>query len=91
MFSFEKESMLTNDREDLITVLQLRFGMVPGEVIEKIYEISDASILQGLILAAANAHSYQVFLEELNVGEKPFRLVGEEFNPLYHDDIRRDA
>lgn len=91
MFSFEKESMLTNDREDLITVLQLRFGMVPGEVIEKIYEISDASILQGLILAAANAHSYHVFLEELNVGEKPFRLVGEEFNPLYQDDIRRDA
>lgn len=91
MFSFEKESQLVEDREDLIAVLRMRFGTVPGEMIEKIYEISDGNILQRLILAAANAHSYSVFLEELQAGEGSFRLVGEEFNPLHNQGIGWDA
>lgn len=82
MFSFESDSMLVDDREDLIAVLQIRFGNVPGEIIERIYQIEDMNTLQRLILAAANASNWNIFLNELQVGEDSFRLLGEDFNPL---------
>jgi hypothetical protein len=91
MFSFEADSMLVEDREDLIAVLRMRFGSVSGEVIQKIYEMNESSSLQRLILAAANARSYEVFLEELQVGKDSFRLVGEEFNPLGNQAIGWDG
>jgi len=91
LFSFEKESMLVEDREDLLAVLQMRFGRVSGELIQKIYGISDGDTLQRLILAAANAHSFEVFLEELEMGQASFRLVGEDFNPLRNQAIGWDA
>jgi hypothetical protein len=74
--------MLIDDREDLIAVLRMRFGDVPGKMIEQIYEIQDLSVLQRLILAAANASSWNVFVEEFQAGTESFRLVGEDFNPL---------
>nr|WP_245349952.1 hypothetical protein [Cytobacillus eiseniae] len=73
---------MVDDREDLLAVLRMRFGFIPGEVIEKVYEINDYSILQRLILAAANAANWDVFVQELQAGEDSFRLLGEEFNPL---------
>lgn len=82
MFSFESDGLLVDDREDLIAVLQMRFGHVTGNIIEKIYEIDDLNTLQRLILAAANAVSWDVFVEELSAGERSFRLLGENFNPL---------
>ncbi|WP_442600224.1 hypothetical protein [Neobacillus sp. D3-1R] len=82
MFSFESDAMFVDDREDLIAVLQMRFGTIPGELVEKIYQISDMNTLQRLILAAANATSWGVFIKELQDGEGSFRLLGEEFNPL---------
>lgn len=82
MFSFENEAMLVEDREDLIAVLQMRFGVLDGAVIEKIYDISDSHTLQRLILAAANAPSYPAFLRELAEGEGAFRMPGGTFNPL---------
>lgn len=91
MFSFEKESMLVEDREDLITVLQMRFGRVSGEMIEEIYQMDDSHSIQRLILAAANAHSLEVFCDELRNGRGSFRLAGEEFNPLSNLVIGRDG
>lgn len=82
MFSFESDAMLVEDREDLIAVLQMRFGMIPGEVIQKIYEINDMNVLQRLILAAANSASWEIFLKELQEGEKAVRILGEDFNPI---------
>ncbi|MDQ0197754.1 hypothetical protein [Neobacillus ginsengisoli] len=82
MFSFETEALLVDDREDLIAVLQMRFGNITGEFIEEIYEIDDMNMLQRLILSAANAANWNVFLEEFNAGRDSFRLVGENFNPL---------
>nr|WP_099361071.1 hypothetical protein [Fredinandcohnia onubensis] len=82
MFSMENDAMLIDDREDLIAVLRMRFGDIPGKMIEEIYEIQDMSTLQRLILAAANASSWKVFLEEFQAGTQSFRLVGEDFNPL---------
>jgi hypothetical protein len=82
MNSMNNEAMLIDDREDLITVLQMRFGSLPEEMIHQIYEIGDYHILQRLILAAANAANWDVFLEEFKAGEDSFRLLGEDFNPL---------
>ncbi|MFD2682246.1 hypothetical protein [Bacillus seohaeanensis] len=82
MLPIESDAQLVNDREDLIAVLRMRFGDIPGEMIEQIYEISDMNTLQRLILAAANASSWNVFLDEMQAGEDSFRLVGEDFNPM---------
>lgn len=91
MFSFEEDALLVEDREDLITVLRMRFGDISGDVIEKIYDINDGNTLQRLILAAANAPSFSGFLQEFEAGEGTYRLVGEQFNPLSEWVIGRDA
>ncbi|MEH7075925.1 hypothetical protein [Neobacillus drentensis] len=82
MFSFENDPLLVEDREDLIAVLRIRFGVISGELIQAIYEIDEMNTLQRLILAAANAPNWQIFIEELQSGKDSFRLLGEEFNPL---------
>ncbi|ULT59317.1 hypothetical protein L1999_12635 [Neobacillus drentensis] len=82
MFSFESDALLVDDREDLIALLQIRFGAIPGEMIEDIYAIDDMNALQRLILSAANAASWPVFLEEFHSDRKAYRLVGDNFNPL---------
>ncbi|GHH98374.1 hypothetical protein [Neobacillus kokaensis] len=82
MFSFESDTTLVEDREDLIAVLRMRFGTVSGELIEQIYKIDDMNTLQRLILAAANAANWNVFKNDLQAGENSFRLMGEDYNPL---------
>jgi hypothetical protein len=82
LFSFETEALLVDDREDLIAVIQMRFGNKSSEFIKEIYEIDDMNMLQRLILSAANAANWNVFLEEFKAGRDSFRLVGENFNPL---------
>ncbi|MFD0824797.1 hypothetical protein ACT8ZR_03920 [Neobacillus sp. M.A.Huq-85] len=82
MFSFQDDALLVDDREDLIAVLRMRFGSIPGEMIENIYEINEMNSLQRLILSAANAANWDVFLEDFNEGRDSFRLLGEDFNPL---------
>jgi hypothetical protein len=83
--------MLAIDREDLITVLKMRFGMITGEMIEKIYEIDNMNTLQRLILAAANAANWKIFLEEFHSEEESFRLLGENFNPIRDWLMERDG
>jgi hypothetical protein len=82
MVSFETDPLIVNDREDLIAVLRMRFGEISGEMIQDIYEIDDMNMLQRLILAAANAANWKIFLEEFHSGNDSFRLLGEMFNPL---------
>jgi hypothetical protein len=82
LFSFETEALLVDDREDLIAVMQMRFGNISSEFIKEIYEIDDINMLQRLILSAANAANWNVFLEEFKAGRDSFRLVRENFNPL---------
>lgn len=83
--------MLIDDREDLIAVLRMRFGDVPGKMIEQIYEINEMGTLQRLILAAANASSWNIFLEEFQQGNGSYRIVGEDFNPLANLLKERDG
>lgn len=82
LFSFQTDALLVDDREDLIAVLQMRFGTIPGEMIEQIYKINDMNTLQRLILSAANAANWDVFLEDFNVAKDSFRILGESFNPI---------
>ncbi|WP_027417348.1 hypothetical protein [Aneurinibacillus terranovensis] len=76
------QSVLQTDRNDLLAVLRLRFGTVPEEILEKIEAIADIDVLERLILAAANAASWGIFMSELYEGRDAFRLVGESFNPI---------
>ncbi len=82
MFNFQNEAELEQDREDLIHVLKMRFGEIAPGIIEKVYEIDELDNLERLILAAANAPTLSVFLEELEAPHDSFKLVGERFNPL---------
>lgn len=82
LFSFQADALLVDDREDLIAVLQMRFGTLPGEMIQKIYEINDMNTLQRLILSAANSANWDVFVEDFNVSKDSYRLLGDNFNPL---------
>lgn len=79
---FESETMLVQDREDLIAVLQMRYGRITGEMVKKIYDIDDLHTIQRLILAAANSADWNVFLEEFYKGTHSIKVVGEGFNPL---------
>lgn len=82
MFIFEQEADFVQDREDLLYVLQLRFGEIAPGIIEAIYQISDLHTLERLILIAANAPTFKIFLEELEAGNDCFRIVGNRFNPI---------
>lgn len=82
MFQFQQESMLVDDREDLIGILQMRFGSVPPEVIQAVYQIQSFDRLERLILVAANAKTFKTFLEEMNEGEGSFKILGDRFNPI---------
>jgi hypothetical protein len=74
--------MLVQDREDLIALIRMRFGEPPSETIDVIYGIERLDTLQRLILVAANAPEWAVFMEELRSGGESFKIVGEQFNPI---------
>ncbi|GGE50401.1 hypothetical protein GCM10011391_31430 [Pullulanibacillus camelliae] len=78
----ENSEMLDQDREDLITLLSMRFGRLAPDVIEAIESIDQLDMLQSLILAAANAPNWETFGRQLLSNKKAFRLVGETYNPL---------
>jgi hypothetical protein len=82
MFAFEEDAHLVEDREDLLALLHIRFGKPPPGVIHAIYAINELDTLQRLILTAANAPEWKVFLEELREGSQSFRITGERFNPV---------
>ena len=82
MFSFQSDALLVDDREDLIALLQMRFGSIPGGMVQDIYTINDANTLQRLILSAANAANWNVFIDDFHAGRDSFRIIGENFNPL---------
>lgn len=77
------------DREDLLALLQIRFGEIPVDVRKEISDIHRTEVMQRLILVAANVPDWASFLKELQSGEAAFRLLGEDFNPLSKDTGRR--
>lgn len=82
MESMKKDAEFVQDREDLIALLRMRFGEIPVEMIYEIYDMDELDMIDRLILVAANAPSFDVFLEEMDAGKDSFRIIGERFNPL---------
>ena len=81
------DATVTNqDREDLITVLGLRFGPMPPDVAAGVRRVHDPAEMDHLILAAANAATLAAFRQELR--RPGGRLVGGRFAPLR--DAARD-
>lgn len=78
----EDDAQFVQDREDLISILRMKFGEVPPEMIDAIYKLKDIDTLDRLILVAANAPTFEVFQEEMDEGDGNFRIVGERFNPI---------
>lgn len=74
--------MLELDRQDLLELLRMRYGDVPQDVREAIDRLTDPNTVQRLILAAANAASWEIFVEELQAGDQSFKLIGERFSPI---------
>ncbi|RIV20195.1 hypothetical protein D2Q93_11820 [Alicyclobacillaceae bacterium I2511] len=69
-----QNAALVLDREDLLAVLELRFGKVENEVKAQIALMDDAGVLQRLILVAANVADWDSFLVELKAGKEAFRI-----------------
>lgn len=82
MFSMKEDAQFIQDREDLISILRMRFGDIPAKMIDAIYQLDELDTIDRLILVAANAPSFKVFLEEMGADEDSFRIVGERFNPI---------
>jgi hypothetical protein len=82
MNQVETEQFVRDDRNDLLALLEMRFGEVPQPVQQQICRLQDLSELQRLMIAACNAVDWEVFIEELLSGQDSFKLTGERFNPL---------
>lgn len=82
MFQFEQNADIVGDKEDLLTILRMRFGDINPGVIETIYDLDELESLERLILVAVNAPTLKIFLEELGEGPGSFRIMGERFNPI---------
>ncbi len=68
-----------DDISDLLTLLQWRFGPVSDELAAKVRKLTDVSQIDHLILAAANAPTWDVVASELR--EPGFRMTGFQFDP----------
>lgn len=77
-----EESFMQQDREDLLAILNMRFGEITADVLQMIEEQNDLNILQRLILVASNAPVIDVFLEEIREGDQAYKLTGERYNPM---------
>jgi hypothetical protein len=65
------EGMLQQAREDVIKILQTRFGVVPELVVQVINGIEDLSVLQTFFTSAITIGSIEEFQQVLN--ESTFR------------------
>lgn len=84
-----EERALKTDKEDLLAILQMRFGEVPEEVRETIEQIDKLETLERFILVAANVPTWETFLQELKEGQDSFRLVGQMYDPLANREKKR--
>jgi hypothetical protein len=61
-----EEGMLLTNRENVIKILQTRFGIVPEPVVEVINRIEDLSVLQTLFTSAITISSIEEFQQVIN-------------------------
>lgn len=77
----EKQA-LAIDKEDLLAILNMRFGGVPEEIHKEIGHIDQLETLERLIPVAANVPTWETFVKELREGKDSFKLVGQMYDPL---------
>ncbi|GAB1540866.1 hypothetical protein NUACC21_35350 [Scytonema sp. NUACC21] len=65
-----KRGALENARESVITVLRVRFGEVPPELMEALNNISELSFLKQLLEQAATVNTFAEFQQLLNGEDK---------------------
>lgn len=70
------------DREDILALLSIRFGLIPESVVKAIHDIEDPPALERLVLVAANVPNWQTFLDELKSGLTAFKIIGQSYNPI---------
>ncbi|GGB44374.1 hypothetical protein GCM10011409_22410 [Lentibacillus populi] len=75
-------SINITEKEDLLGLINMRFGNVPDDIAEQIMAIDDIDVLDRLFLVAVNAANWGVFVNELNEGKASFKMVGDGFDPL---------
>lgn len=90
MNQFSDEEVITQDLEDLMEILKMRFGSVSPDTLEAIHQITDFATVSRLILVAANSPTMRVFKEELKQGKDSFRIVGDRFNPIEYLETDSD-
>jgi len=77
-----KQDALATDKEDLMGLLELRFGALPEGVPDVIASIADGNVLERLILVAANVPTWDAFASELMQRDAAFRIVGNQYQPF---------
>lgn len=78
----DKQPSLSEDKSDLLAIIEMRFGQMDEVHQKKLNEIDDFSQINRLILVAANAPTLDIFLSELNHPEANFKIVGDNYDPL---------
>jgi hypothetical protein len=76
-----QRAFLQSDREDLLTILTLRFGATPEPVRALIAACDSLATLERWILVAANVPDWNAFLNDLDAGPHAFKLVGANYEP----------
>lgn len=87
----QQRAMLESDREDLLAVLTLRFGVVPEPVRARIAACNNPATLERWILVAANVPDWGAFLNDLDAGPNAFKMVGASYEPNLTESGARSA
>jgi hypothetical protein len=77
-----QQEALETDKEDLLNLLAMRFGPVPGDVRAQIEAMTDGNAVERLILVAANVPAWETFVAELKESQRAFRIVGSQYQPF---------
>jgi hypothetical protein len=67
----KEEGIVQNGRENVIEVLETRFGEVPNSIVEAINSINDPSLLKTLLksaIAISSTTDFQQVLDNLTAG-----------------------
>jgi len=76
-----QRAMLQADRDDLLEVLSLRFGVVPEAMRARIAVCNNPETLERWILVAANVPDWNTFLNDFDAGPNAFKMVGANYEP----------
>jgi hypothetical protein len=68
----ELDGMVINARKSVVTVLEVRFGVVPTEISERLEAIDDLDVLEGLhrqSIVIGSVEEFQLILNEIPPSE----------------------